>query len=171
MGEVICLSEFRTRKKALSNSKPEEEGLTAKKPVKPSRLPLPPLGQVFTRNLHVQVADYALLDAFILELLSDPALPSLDGKDNETVLATDYKLQTLRASQPRGYSSSLYYARLHLERSLNLSKHAIKAVNSYAGNSRVIGAILGMFSIAWQIQTGQEPVLDSASFERAHAKK
>lgn len=171
MGELISLSEFRTRKKVLSHANSSAgEVIPVKKPEKASRLPLPPLGEAFVRNLHVTVTDQTLLDAFILELLSDPALPRLNPEDNEVVLAVDYKLQTLRTAKPSGYSSCLYYARLHLERSLKLSKHGIRAVDSYAGNSRVIGSILGMFSIAWQISAGQDLVIDAAGFAKRHAK-
>ncbi len=158
MGELIDLSAYRENRRALTLRKQSDSiavtiELVGKKTL--PRLRLPPLGEVFVKNFPLQITDPYALDSFILELLADPKLPKLNLESSYTVLNTDKKLQALGANGVVPFMSALSYARLYLERSGNFSMHELAAVRELSKPDRIARAILGMYSIAWQLDPGR----------------
>lgn len=172
MGDLIRLSDYRNKRRARKQEKISNIDLSKPpgKKVVP-RIKLPPLGEVFVKNLHLRVSDPYALDQFILDLFTEPDLPSLDASDDDTALNTDYKLQALAKDPSANFSLSLYNARTHLEKSLGISMHRLSAVRAHSIDDRVVRALLGMFSIAWQLETGQELVVDASALAARHAKR
>ncbi|MDF1497721.1 MAG: hypothetical protein P1P90_06770 [Patescibacteria group bacterium] len=173
MGDLIYLSAYRGKRRAGAQRKQSDGIAVAIEQGKKAlpRIKLPPLGEVFVRNLHLRVSDPYALDQFILDLFAEPELPKLDHDDKDAVLNTDYKLQTLAKSPKAPFSYSLYSARLHMEHTLGISMHRLATVRANPSLDRIARVLLGMYSIAWQIKTGQELVLDSKTLASRHGKK
>ncbi len=173
MGELIDLSAYRENRRALTLRKQNGNIAVSIDPVGKKALPrleLPPLGEVFVRNLHLRVTDPYALDLFILELLADPMLPKLDLDANGTVLNADYRLQTLGPDKS-AFKMALTYARLHMEKSCGTSMNRLESVKKFPKLDLYARAILGMYSIAWQLDCGEELVIDAISMAKRHAKK
>lgn len=131
------------------------------------------LRKMFRNNLDRRVKDEQALEGFIDELLITDKLPALDIQEHDIVGFNDW-LQRLRMSRERTFNQALYYARLHMERELNLKVDYIPAAINYIRQDRLKNrpialVILGMYSIVWQLNTGQNLVIDQASMEKRHS--
>jgi hypothetical protein len=136
---------------------------------------LPKIGEIFLKSFPVKIPNKDLFGAFIQSLLAEPSLPTLDLMDDQ-IICLDYQLQTMARPGQISMSSSLYYARMHMERSLKLGYQNLSAVKRFvkldpANGDRIARNACGMFSIAWQIMDNQTLVTDAESMAKCHAKK
>ena len=132
------------------------------------------LAGIFIKYFRPQVVDQQILRSFIDNLLAEQALPAIE-LDASRLLYLEYQLGRYILSGPVVYFRALNFARLHLEKTLNLKVYKLKSVMRYLATSSDKGErsafiILGMFSLAWQIMLDEELVIDEKSFAKRHSQ-
>ena len=136
---------------------------------------LPKIGEIFVKNFPIKIPNKDDFESFVRGLLSDTSLPTLDLSEDQ-LMCLDYQLQMLARVGNINMSSSLYYARQHMEKYLKISYNNFPAVKQYAkkqpeNGDRIARHVCGMFSIAWQIMEDQVLVTDADSLAEHYAKK
>jgi len=177
MGQLIDLAKFRKNKKSPPSASKKAAPADSNSVEGSTNIVLAPAVSLllqFVPYKNLQADDFKF---FARNLFADQALPDLTQVESVVLNEARYHLERFTKKGDAELSRALYFARLHLERRLEIECSSLVSVMRFTsrrveGREAILARrALGIFSIIWQIATDQELVTDDTAMTKLYGQE